>query len=130
LVIRALLGLGALYFVSSNQSMKPRKQKFISLKRVRNKFLRAAKRVLPAKKRFKFEARSTKSETNPKFKCSKSKTKAAWYNAFGFFSFWSFEFRSFEFVSNFDIRISDLLFLSLYANKHTNRVPVKVGRIK
>jgi hypothetical protein len=28
--------------------MKPRKQKFISLKRVRNKFLRAAKRNLPA----------------------------------------------------------------------------------
>jgi hypothetical protein len=28
--------------------MKPRKQKLISLKRVRNKFLRAAKRDLPA----------------------------------------------------------------------------------
>jgi hypothetical protein len=47
-VIRALLGLEALYFVSSNLSMKPRKQKLISLKRVRNKFLQAAKRVLPA----------------------------------------------------------------------------------
>jgi hypothetical protein len=44
----ALLGLEALYFVSSNQSMKPREQKLISLKRVRNKFLRAAKRDLPA----------------------------------------------------------------------------------
>jgi hypothetical protein len=56
----------------------------------------------------KFEARSTKYETNPKSKCSKSKTKAAWYDAFRSFSFWSLEFRSFEFVSNFDIRISDL----------------------
>jgi hypothetical protein len=33
--VKPILGLEALYFVSSNQSMKPRKQKFISLKRVR-----------------------------------------------------------------------------------------------
>ena len=47
--------------------------------------------------------------------------------------FWTFEHLNFGFVSNFDIglcAISDLLFLSLYANKRTNRVPVKVGRIK
>jgi hypothetical protein len=60
--------------------------------------------------RIKYEARNPKSETNPKYECSKFKTKAAVYVGI-YLSFWLFGFRSFEFVSNFDIRISDLFSL-------------------
>jgi hypothetical protein len=55
----------------------------------------------------KFEALNPKSETNPKAKCSKFKIKTAVYVGI-YFLFWSFVFWAFEFVSNFDIRISDL----------------------
>jgi hypothetical protein len=57
----------------------------------------------------KYEARNSKFETNPKFECSKFKTKAAVYIVI-YYLFWSFGFRSFEFVSDFDIRISDFIF--------------------
>jgi hypothetical protein len=60
--------------------------------------------------KFKPEARSTKSETISKYEFSKFKTKAAWYDALEFFLFCSFVFCSFGFVSNFDIRVSNLLF--------------------
>jgi len=54
----------------------------------------------------KSEARSTKFETNSKFKCSKFQTKASLYRAH-LFLFWSFIFWSLGFVSDFGFRISD-----------------------
>jgi hypothetical protein len=54
----------------------------------------------------KHEARNPKQIQNSNVQNSKQKQHGTMLSVF--FSFWSFEFRSFEFVSNFDIRISDL----------------------
>jgi hypothetical protein len=54
----------------------------------------------------KHEARNPKQIQNSNVQNPKQKQHGTILSAF--FSFWSFEFRSFEFVSNFDIRISDL----------------------
>jgi len=64
-------------------------------------------------KRGKFEYQNSKSETNPKSKCLKLKTKKETKQCpvRTFLSmvilFWSLEFWSFVFVSNFVLRISD-----------------------
>ncbi len=50
----------------------------------------------------KFEARSTKQIQNPNFQMSKTQILKLTY------LFWSFGFSEFEFVSDFDIRISNL----------------------
>jgi len=54
--------------------------------------------------------RSTKSEIQNNIKIQMFKIQKKSNPVRGFFLFRSFEFRPFEFVSNFDIRISDLKF--------------------
>ncbi len=88
----------------------------------------------------KFEARSTKFETNPNSKCSNDQNKGMIFGKpvfsdrkrtinkkqIRFLRVSNFEFVSFEFVSSFDIRISDLC---LILDNPTPLIGAKQGHV-